>query len=413
MSLLDKSDLIPDAPPSYEEDAVESNDDSKKPVIGPDGNKYPSFDDAITAFRKALEKACDEIFGPKGGEAKHPSLKEYQQKELIESYDGVPGGMREHGRHLTIQHTLDLMEHYTLLRQSVPERTENDTIIIGGGGDGRLLKHHILLAEKSDIKRIIFNDLNPQSVEIAKDRLLHNGFRIEYVEGNDNVFLANGVRVEFCSGDLRTFQLPEGPLARVIAIFLDYYVSAEFLDPSEVEKIHEVRKTTFQNLYKLLSDEGILFDNRPNADKDGFYRIANRLTRQILEERKILSGEREGGELENKNLMFENWQFLDPNLTNKTHIRYAARYRVHNALMQGIGFTNIDNESQEVPRRALCPAEDIEGMTISALRGAKSIDHAVTMVSRLVNDVVEYDPDEYPFIRFEITSIWRKNGEHH
>ncbi|MCF7906248.1 hypothetical protein K9L63_03630 [Candidatus Gracilibacteria bacterium] len=382
------------------------------PVIGPDGKEYSSFDAAIEALRNALEKCCDSIFGRDG--KNHLSLERYQ-KFLIESYNGVPGGMREHGRHLTFQHALDLVENYMLLRQEVGTVTNNDTIIIGGGGDGRLLKHHIALAARSDVQCIVFNDLNPQSVETAKKRLLQDGFEAQSTE-EENTFIVyvkevdKDIKVTFCPGDLRALNCTDEENHRIIAIFLDYYVGSEFLDYSSVKRIHEVRRNTFRHLYELLEEKGILFDTHPDADLSGLYRIVNDQTRDILIKRKLLKGKSALGEEERKNLMLEPWDFLYPDMGNHHHIRYATRDRVENRLMQSLGFSRATTRSHRVPSKTKFRADEIENMSVGAIRGAEDIDTTIDIIKALIERIVGSSAKIDPFAKFETTNVWRKNG---
>mgnify|MGYP002345840789 CR=1 FL=1 len=313
-----------------------------------DDNPYLNYD--------ALVEACDKIFG------KRQAISYQEFKKLTEESYRID--MEEYARLHNFTDSVKLTEYFSYIRtkieQSIPEKSRTDRIIVVGCGQGRLSEVYIALAKKMGVKKITFNDLIESHVEQTKNKIqkLYNS----------NGFEADGVKIEYLPGDILTVDVSE----MFDAMFLIWYVSAEFVNPESAQKMVETRRQIYTKFRDILIPGGALIEDIPDPNMEpGFYRIGNVKTAHILEQRKILLGQ-------HQNMLLSNWT-----CEQKEGFPYQLRYTPRNGTdvkeKESTGFVLKKTESMSIPLKSTLGTD----VVLPIIRDSQNMDEVLNLLRQI------------------------------
>lgn len=364
-------------------------------VIGPNGKEYSSKEECDKALFESIEEAFQEMFQGRRGIA----VDEFQKRSQ-EAYQKMD--LTEYAKAQNLDDVLSLIKDFLLIRSEIPEIQKNDTIFVGGCGDGRLLDAFIVLSKLTGIKKIILNDINDYYLGVAKEKVKKIG---EYKEIDSNNVKIDGINIEFLLGDLKN--VTPSKEDHIITFFSLYYVTSEFGDPSSAEAMTKHRKTVGENINKLLAPNGIWIEETPDTDRSGLFRTIREMTSKVFEKAGVLTEPDKNGDYPYKHFSLANWKFMDNQDKEIAQLRVTPSNGFVSKEKEKVGFEQVTSNSRSVPIGSK-HRENFAIEMIQDCEGISCLEETVKNISTLVGNVIKYPSDADPYVKRTKESIWRK-----
>lgn len=130
------------------------------------------------------------------------------------------------------------------------------SLLVIGCGDGRLVETYICWAKKRRFSKIVFNDMF--NFNLAATKAAVKACHKE----------TKGLKIEYLQGDIADRNL-QGEFSLVVAM---YFVSSDVLDLQSSDELSEVRARYFLAVRNALHLGGVFIEDLPDMTRDGFYR---------------------------------------------------------------------------------------------------------------------------------------------
>ncbi len=380
--------------PSHLTNEIEENSS----VIGPDGKEYANKEACDTALYASIEAAFFMLF--KG--RKSISKKTFQAESQA-AYQEM--NLTEYAKAQNLADVLSLVEDFLLIRSEIPEISDNDTLFVGGCGDGRLLRAFIVLSKITGIKKIIFNDLNDYYLGVTKEKAKQLNSCQEIDENNIKV---DGIEIEFLLGDIKDVKTKKED--NVIAVTTLYYVSSEWGDPSSPDAMTEDRVATGKNIGEniLTHPNGVWIDETPDTDRSGLFKTVREMTRKVFETAGILIEPDENGNFPYKHFSITNWKFIDNQKEDPAQLRITPSNGCVGQEKVNAGFEYVDSDSRLVPKSSVHD----EAFAIKMFENCptvRDLERVAKNISALVSHVIDYPDTTNPYAKRTKKTIWRKS----